>query len=378
VDLVQTPPAAPGAPVDLASWVPAIDAVLAGAGPDLVAQPIIDLGTAQIVGYELLSRFTGPPTATPDVWFLWADRCGHGAALTARVLIAALAARATLPANTFLSVNIEPHLFTAGPVQEVLARAPDLNRLVLELTEHVEPADPQALMWALGRARAAGAMIAIDDAGTGYAGLEQLLTIRPDIVKLDRVLVAGLHHDPIRRGLVELMGDLAGRMDAWLLAEGVEEPDELATLTALGVPLAQGYLLGRPAPLWAPLAQATRTLIQTTSARTSLEGNVVALMHTCLVRDRDATDAPVGTVLVDAAGRPEAVVIPGPGGVLAVVPAMTVAPTSDSADVLRRAVARPSWLQAAPIVCTDGFGQPIGVIELADLVDAVLRTNAPL
>ena len=73
-----------------------------------------------------------------------------------------------------------------------------------------------------------------------------MLAIRPDLVKLDRSLADGVDRDPAKAAVVEMLGALAGRLDAWLLAEGIEREAELETLVGLGVPLAQGYLLARP------------------------------------------------------------------------------------------------------------------------------------
>ena len=78
------------------------------------------------------------------------------------------------------------------------------------------------------------------------------------MVKLDRALVSDADTDPVRVALAEMLGEFAGRIDAWLLAEGIETPAELAAFAQLGVPLAQGWLLGRPAPGFAPLAAGDR------------------------------------------------------------------------------------------------------------------------
>src|SRR3954451_20905199 len=100
----------------------------------LVFQPIVDLAGGTVAGYEALSRFPG--TAGPDVWFAAAAEAGLGAELEALAIHKALAARPDLPDNTFLTVNVSPHLLGADPVQDALATRPDLRRVVLELTEH--------------------------------------------------------------------------------------------------------------------------------------------------------------------------------------------------------------------------------------------------
>jgi EAL domain-containing protein (putative c-di-GMP-specific phosphodiesterase class I) len=88
--------------------------------------------------------------------------------------------------------------------------------------------------------------IAVDDAGAGFAGLQHILEIGPDLVKLDLALVRGVDADPARRALIGGMVAFARDTGATLLAEGVETPAEAATLRELGVSLGQGYLYGRP------------------------------------------------------------------------------------------------------------------------------------
>lgn len=209
------------------------------ADPDdltMVFQPIVDLAAARTAGYEALARFPG--TAGPDVWFAAAADCGLAAELEALAVAKALAAVPLLPDDTFLSVNVSPHLLGSGPVQDALAARPDLRRVVVELTEHTPVDDLDALRRQTRALRARGALVALDDAGSGYSGLQQVAVVRPQIVKLDRALVTGVDTDPVRAALTEMVGEFAGRLDAWLLAEGVETTAELAALVRFGVPLA--------------------------------------------------------------------------------------------------------------------------------------------
>ena len=303
-------------------WRGALQDVLDDPGRlTMYAQPIVELTGGDVAGFEMLSRFAGPWRAAPDLWFAAAERWGLNATLQARSLAAGIAARAHLPPNTFLTVNIDPHLLTHPEVAGVLTAPADLSRVVVELTEHTRPGDQAAAADLLAGARRAGAQIAMDDAGTGYAGLSTLLTLRPEIVKLDRELITGIDQDPVKRALVEVFGDLAGRMDAWVLAEGIETEGELDALIALGVPLGQGFVLARPAPAM-PAALDDRMVghIRTTAARTSLHTHVASLIRPALVgTDPDRDDvllAPNGQAarvrLQDqpSRGRPAAL---GPG-----------------------------------------------------------------
>lgn len=102
----------------------------------------------------------------------------------------------------------------------------------------------------------------MDDVGSGYAGLRQLTRTRPDFVKLDRSLVTHIDDDPVKIALTELVRGIASRVNGWVIAEGVERLDELTALVAMGVPLGQGYLLGRPARQWQELDPAVAARIR--------------------------------------------------------------------------------------------------------------------
>jgi EAL domain-containing protein (putative c-di-GMP-specific phosphodiesterase class I) len=118
---------------------------------------------------------------------------------------------------------------------------------VLELTEHDEIPDYELLRQSLDRYRSLGARIAVDDAGAGYAGLQHILSLTPEILKLDLQLIRGIDQDIARRALVRCLVDFASEIGAAVLAEGISSLAELDVLRAVGVPLGQGYCLGRPA-----------------------------------------------------------------------------------------------------------------------------------
>ncbi|WP_250448412.1 EAL domain-containing protein, partial [Actinotalea sp. C106] len=274
----------PAVALDDPSWRTALERVLAGEGLTVVAQPIIDVAHARVGGYELLSRFAGPPSAPPDVWFAAARRHGLDGELTACTVRAMHSLVAGRPQATFWTMNVEPHLLPLPAVREAVCGHGRLDEVVVELTEHVEAEDDAALEEVLTEIRALGGRIAMDDAGTGYSGLSQMLSLRPDVVKLDRSLVTGLDRDPVRRTVVRLLGDLSGQMDAWLLAEGVETRAELAELVDLGVPLVQGWAVGRPAPGWPALDDLTRTFLREQVARSRVGAHVLTLVRPARVR----------------------------------------------------------------------------------------------
>ena len=152
------------------------------------------------------------------------------------------------PAGTFLALNVSPAALLSPEVKAALPL--DLDGIVIELTEHEAFDEDVALELELFTLRERGARIALDDAGAGYAGLQQLIRLRPDIVKVDRSLVAGIHADASKRALLEALARFAGTTGAAVCAEGVEELAELRALAGLDVTYAQGYALARPAPAW--------------------------------------------------------------------------------------------------------------------------------
>ena len=101
----------------------------------------------------------------------------------------------------------------------------------------------------LTKLRSNGLRLAVDDAGAGYSGLQQIVQLKPDIIKLDISLTSGIERDVVRSCLAEALVGFAEQTNAKIVAEGIETEGELDALRRLGVPLGQGYLLGRPADL---------------------------------------------------------------------------------------------------------------------------------
>ncbi|RBY93883.1 EAL domain-containing protein [Blastococcus sp. TBT05-19] len=338
----------------------------------LVFQPIVDLANASIAGYEALARFPG--AAGPDVWFAAAADAGIAPELEALAIHKALAVVDRLPRNTFLTVNVSPHLLGADVVQQALASRQDLRRVVVELTEHTPVDDLHALRRQTEALRARGALIALDDTGSGYSGLQQMAFVRPQLVKLDRALVADVDSDPVRVALAEMVGEFAGKIDAWLLAEGIETPAELAAFSRLGVPLAQGWLFGRPSPDFLPLAPEVETLVRTQVARARLTDSVASLLRPvrqCVVGEHDAPGVPPA-VLVGPQGEPTALLLSDPRTleVYTAPVSLRVHPSTDIGDALQRALVRPPAQRFDPVLCTDPTGHVLGLVRIEDLATA--------
>ena len=212
---------------------------------EIVVQPVVELATGRAGGYEALTRIDIEPRRGPDEWFAQAHRVGLGDELEALAMRAALEVP-DRPEGTFLALNLSPRALLSAPVQAVLPQ--DLTGIVVELTEHEVFGAEGELEAALAELRRRGALVALDDAGAGYAGLQQMIRIAPDILKLDRTLVHGAHADGSRQALLEALIGFASSTGAAICAEGVEDLDDLRALVALDVTYAQGYGLCRPGP----------------------------------------------------------------------------------------------------------------------------------
>lgn len=225
-----------------------LDAVIAGhdvQDVQMALQPLVSLVTGEVAGVEALARFADG--RGPDQWFREAQECGRVRELDGLTFRRALDLFGQLPEPVYLSVNASPDLLVdPGFCQALATSGLPLHRLVVEITEHARVPDYAALNSALDCLRQRGVRFAIDDTGAGYASLNHVLQLRPDIIKLDRGLILDLEEDPARRSLVTALVLLALEIGASVTGEGVETSDQLQALSTLGVDHAQGYLLSRP------------------------------------------------------------------------------------------------------------------------------------
>lgn len=250
--------------------------------PAIVYQPIIETATGRIVGAEALSRFSSEPTRTPDLWFAEANEVGLGPELELRAIRRAIAGLDEIT-DGYLSLNISARTLATPAFMELIARCRLFaDRLVFEITEHDSIERYDVLIGAIDTIRSFGVRIAVDDAGAGYSSFAHILELRPDLIKLDRSVVSGLHADPVRRALVAAMADFAMDIGASVVAEGVEDIEELQALLAAGVTSAQGYLCGRPAAL--PLSAASGLLQPPLKALVVDDDPVVRMIISKVVR----------------------------------------------------------------------------------------------
>jgi diguanylate cyclase (GGDEF)-like protein len=221
-----------------------------GHGIVMVVQPIVDPVAESVHAYEALARFNTRTTDSPLHWFALADEFGMREELELACLDAAMQLLQDLPPTACLSVNLSGPVLMGERAQALIARQPDVSRLIVEITEEALVQRDASLEAALAPLLARGARFAIDDMGAGYSGLRQITALHPAYLKLDRSLVRGIDADPDRAALVRALAGYAQQTGAHLVAEGVETEAELDTAKACGVTLIQGYYFGRPEQPW--------------------------------------------------------------------------------------------------------------------------------
>lgn len=215
---------------------------------DIAYQPVRALESGTVVGFEALARFSDGQTMSPDQLFLEASDANLGFELELAVVRKALCSLPQLPPSVYLAVNVSPQTAAAPEIARLCSRHA-ADRIVLEITEH-SSIDDYALLGSRARAlRDMGVHLAIDDAGAGFASLRHVLRLEPDLIKLDKSITRNIDTRVRHQSLAAALLTFAAGTSAAIIAEGIETPEELATLKRLGVPYGQGYFLGRPGPL---------------------------------------------------------------------------------------------------------------------------------
>jgi len=229
-----------------------IDDVLQTGAMSMALQPVFELETRTMRGFEALARFPHSDHA-PDWWFGLASRVGRSVDLELLAARRALDLLKGIPAPLRLSVNIGPEA-ALDPRFLMLLDGVDPHRITVELTEHKVVEDYPRLLSVIADLRGRGIALSVDDAGSGYSGLSRIRQLLPDVIKLDRDLVTGIDADPVRQALAMALVAFAQRIGAIVIAEGIERAGETEMVRELGVGFGQGYFLGRPAPLehWFP------------------------------------------------------------------------------------------------------------------------------
>jgi diguanylate cyclase (GGDEF)-like protein/PAS domain S-box-containing protein len=223
-------------------------------------QPLVDLATGRIDGYEALLRWQHPDRGlvSPAEFIPLAEACGLIVPIGRWVLREATSQAATWqhpadPAGVHVSVNVSVRQFAHGDLLHDVADA--LRRsglpahlLTLEITESLFASDIRDVTVKLERLKDLGVRLALDDFGTGYSSLSYLRRFPFDILKIDKSFIEGIDVNRQNQAVASAIVTLGQTLELDLVAEGIETPGELRSLEVLGVQIGQGYHLGRPGP----------------------------------------------------------------------------------------------------------------------------------
>jgi EAL domain-containing protein (putative c-di-GMP-specific phosphodiesterase class I)/GGDEF domain-containing protein len=207
--------------------------------------PILTTDTGEIFGYEALARGVMRSLRSPEVMFevaAEADLIWELSRLCRSRAVEGMASWVTDQQLLFL--NVDPHDFSDPTFESLDSAEPE--RVVIEITERTAIKDYPKFRERLRAFRDRGFRFAVDDAGSGYAGLGSIANLEPDFIKLDISLINSIDTNFIKQNLVETMVKFAEEHQAMVIAEGVERAEELETVKQLGVPLVQGFFLHRP------------------------------------------------------------------------------------------------------------------------------------
>lgn len=330
---------------------------------EVAFRPILDVARGVVAGYQTVASSLPPALR------------GGSAADDVTVVSTALAALPMLPANTFITV---PLTIGAGVDPAVVALLDDvrsLSGIVLDLVDVPEDLDPTSQA-VLDRLRAAGALVALGGDDAPQPPLRSVIRLRPAIIRLGRAWVDGIERSSEKRSVIEVTGNVASQLDAWVLAEGVTTAAELRTLSELGVPLAQGPLVGAPHGVWQDVEQ---------HAVNALPHHETLVPHDAvlrgLVRQAYTTQDVVSAraVLPDSAGYEVVVVVDADHRALSLLvkddhgewltrDALCLDVDTLASDAVARAMSRPRDSRFTPLVCTDPRGRLVGVLHLEDLM----------
>jgi EAL domain-containing protein (putative c-di-GMP-specific phosphodiesterase class I)/GGDEF domain-containing protein len=207
--------------------------------------PIVEAESKRIFGYEALARGVSRPLRSPEVMFdvaAEADLVWELSRLCRARAIEGIATR--LKADELLFINVDPLDFNDPAFNENEIENPE--RVVIEITERTAIKDYPKFRDRLKAFRDKGFRFAVDDAGSGYAGLGSIANLEPDFIKLDISLINSIDTNFIKQNLVEGRVRFSNEHGAMVIAEGVERAEEFETVNALGVHLVQGFFLHKP------------------------------------------------------------------------------------------------------------------------------------
>lgn len=215
----------------------------------MVYQPVVDIrgepGSAGVIGYEAFARF---PYSSPPEWFRLAGASGVGPDLELLALRAGIAGFSTRDDDAFLALNLSNATLLASGLGSALDGI-DPGRLVLELSDTARIRSYEVTRKAMEALRERGVRLAVDDVGAGEIDMWHILRLDPELIKLDRHLVADQQNIRRNNALIRGLTTMASDLGIMVIAEAIETEAERSRLLELGVEFGQGFLFGKPEPL---------------------------------------------------------------------------------------------------------------------------------
>jgi EAL domain-containing protein (putative c-di-GMP-specific phosphodiesterase class I) len=211
----------------------------------VIHQPIYDLTDWHLIGHECLMRHKASPDLSPRVLLDQARAAGRTLELELHIARKALATLDPAHPERFIAINVSPETLASPALGHIIPEGL-ASRLVIELNQQDTARDPAAIKEAI-RVLKERAWVAVSSEGVGFAGLQALVDLGPDIVKIAPEFLAGVAADTSRRALVKALVQFAADTGVTLIAQGVETREDLQALRELGVRFAQGDVLGKPA-----------------------------------------------------------------------------------------------------------------------------------
>jgi len=221
-----------------------VEQIIETASIDITFQPIVNFETGKILACEAKWVFKEAPVRGSETWFDMAHRVGLGEQLELLAYDLAIEQSKALGDDVSIELGLSSKTLLGNGFRERLARLPQNVMIAIELTEHDELLRMRELNNVLGMMRAKFIRLSIDDTGVGYSSLKRIISLKPDMVKLERALVSNLDGDRIKQALIRALQEFAAEIGVRVVAEGVERAAERDALLNLGVTLGQGYLFG--------------------------------------------------------------------------------------------------------------------------------------
>ena len=230
-------------------------AAIDGAGLQVFYQPLVELATGAISGFEALARWPHPTRGDvpPAIFIPIAEETDLICRLGAYVLERACLDAAGWPEPVKVAVNLSPRQFRSGALLETVQQALRRSglpaaRLELEITEAMLLERTDLVQSTLHALRALGVRISMDDFGTGYSSLSYLRSFPFDKIKIDRSFVQEMGTSPDAAAIVRAIVTLGASLGMKVTAEGIETAEAAQTLASQGCPEGQGYFFSRPRP----------------------------------------------------------------------------------------------------------------------------------